>query len=119
VNGPPVYRVRCRANSAEIRQSRPDYGLVSSHFQAKVSLQLVPVSLGRVYQNVQRFRGGLVCKAHRLLYHSTLGLSVIQKKKKKFTEMGGLAAKVLPLHLLLPGCGFRISGLLLLDYSQA
>jgi len=29
---------------------------------------------------VQRFRGGLVCKAHRLLYHSTLGLTVIKKK---------------------------------------
>ena len=32
--------------------------------------------------NVQRFRGGLVFKAHRLLYHSTLGLRVTQKKKK-------------------------------------
>jgi len=31
-------------------------------------------------RNVQRFRGGLVCKAHRLLYHSTLGLRVIKKK---------------------------------------
>ena len=28
----------------------------------------------------KRFRGGLVCKAHRLLYHSTLGLRVIKKK---------------------------------------
>ena len=28
-----------------------------------------------------RFRGGLVFKAHRLLYHSTLGLIVIHKKK--------------------------------------
>ena len=27
------------------------------------------------------FRGGLVFKAHRLLYHPTLGLSVIKKKK--------------------------------------
>ena len=27
--------------------------------------------------------GGLVFKAHRLLYHSTLGLRVIKKKKKK------------------------------------
>ena len=26
--------------------------------------------------------GGLVFKAHRLLYHSTLGLRVIQKKKE-------------------------------------
>ena len=32
-------------------------------------------------QNVQRFRGGLVFKAHRLVYHSTLGLIVIKKKK--------------------------------------
>ena len=31
---------------------------------------------------MKRFRGGLVFKAHRLLYHSTLGLSVIKKKKK-------------------------------------
>ena len=28
---------------------------------------------------MQRFRGGLVFKAHRLVYHSTLGLIVIQK----------------------------------------
>ena len=29
------------------------------------------------------FRGGLVFKAHRLVYHSTLGWRVIKKKKKK------------------------------------
>ena len=29
-----------------------------------------------------RFRGGLVFKAHRRVYHSTLGLRVIMKKKK-------------------------------------
>jgi len=34
---------------------------------------------------VQRFRGGLVFEAHRLVYHSTLGLGVIKKKKKKAT----------------------------------
>jgi len=32
---------------------------------------------------VQRFRGGLVFKVHRILHHSTLGLRVIKKKKKK------------------------------------
>ena len=32
---------------------------------------------------VKRFRGGLVFKAHRLVYHSTLGLRVTKKKKKK------------------------------------
>ena len=31
---------------------------------------------------MQRFRGGLVFKAHRLVYHSTLGLRVIKKKKR-------------------------------------
>ena len=31
-------------------------------------------------RNVKRFRGGLVCKAYRLLYHSTLGLRVIKKR---------------------------------------
>ena len=31
---------------------------------------------------MKRFRGGLVFKAHRLAYHSTLGWKVIKKKKK-------------------------------------
>jgi len=31
--------------------------------------------------SVKRFRGGLVFKAHRWLYHSTLGLRVIKKRK--------------------------------------
>ena len=36
---------------------------------------------------MNRFRGGLVSKAHRLLYHSTLGLRVIKKKKKHVSSM--------------------------------
>ena len=32
------------------------------------------------HRNVHRFRGRLVFKTHRLLYHSTLGLRVITKK---------------------------------------
>jgi len=32
--------------------------------------------------SMKRFRGGLVFKAHRLLYHSILGMRVIMKKKK-------------------------------------
>jgi len=38
---------------------------------------------GLVRINVKRFRGGLVFKAHRSLYHSTLGSRVIKKKKKR------------------------------------
>jgi len=30
----------------------------------------------------KKVRGGLVFKVHRLVYHSTLGLTVIKKKKK-------------------------------------
>ena len=35
---------------------------------------------------MKRFRGGLVFKAHRLLYHSTLGLIVIKKKRREEEE---------------------------------
>jgi len=38
------------------------------------------VHLESEWRDVQRFRGGLVFKAHRLLYHSTLGLREIKKK---------------------------------------
>jgi len=37
----------------------------------------------KAHRLVQRFQGGLVFKAHRLLYHSTLGARVIKKKKKR------------------------------------
>ena len=39
-------------------------------------------------ENHSRVRGGLVFKAHRLLYHSTLGSRVIKKKKKKSVVPG-------------------------------
>ena len=38
-------------------------------------------------RDVQQFRGGLVFEAHRLVYHSPLGLRV---KKKKKMGVGGL-----------------------------
>jgi len=47
-----------------------------------------PETWGQVlYIKVKRFRGGLVFKAHRLVYHSTLGLIV--KKKKRTGDLGG------------------------------
>ena len=36
---------------------------------------------------MQRFPGGLVCKAHRRLYHSIVGLRVIKKKKVVRTRL--------------------------------
>jgi len=53
---------------------------------------------------VQRFRGGLVFKAHRLLYHSTLGLRVIKKKKRR--KGGGETRRV-----MVKGFRFRFGGL--------
>ena len=50
-------------------------------------LERGPPSSSSLSINVERFRGGLVLKAHRFLYHSTLGLSVI-KKKKEFRVWG-------------------------------
>jgi len=47
-----------------------------------------------LHRNVQRFRGGLVFKAHRLLCHSALGLRVIKKKKKKKTARSWMKASV-------------------------
>ena len=39
-------------------------------------------------RNVNRFRGGLVFKAHRLVYYSTLGLRVIKEKKREEKRNG-------------------------------
>ena len=51
---------------------------------ASRSTSVVSVTCARepIHRNVKRFRGGLLSKAQRLLYHSTLGSRVIKKKKK-------------------------------------
>ena len=53
------------------------------------------------YRNVQWLRGGLVFQAHRLLYHSALGVRVIKKNKELFAaglrKSGGLVRILLPL----------------------
>ena len=50
-------------------------------------------------RNEQRSRGGFVFKAHRLLYHSTLGVRVILKKRRSLDpgpETGPGFASALP-----------------------
>ena len=44
------------------------------------------LDLIRVVSNL--LQGGLAFKAHRLLYHSTLGLRVIKKKKESVSGFG-------------------------------
>ena len=54
----------------------------SFYHQWPVSTEGWSAEVGRLsYRNVQWFRGGLVCKARRLLHHPTLGLRVIKKKR--------------------------------------
>ena len=62
------------------------------------------VASGGQWMGQVRFRGGLVFKAHRLLYHSTLGSRVIKKKKKRREGSGWGRCRV-------KGLGFRVQGL--------
>jgi len=51
------------------------------HLVSRFGLSVYVVRFRVRVSGLKRFRGGLVFKAHRLLYHSTLGLRVIKKKK--------------------------------------
>ena len=51
------------------------------------SVPQVLTSKQLLHVNVQRVRGGLVFKAKRLLYHSTVGLTVMKQKKKSRPTM--------------------------------
>ena len=94
----------CRAKSAQTRQPRPDSG-PGSQVKTVQTFQVAPSLLGSgtrclgsgfdrvinsrtiLRRNVQRFRGGLIFKVHRLVCHSTLGWSVIKMKKKSLRAM--------------------------------
>jgi len=67
----------------------PKYG-DRSHWMVRLALLR-----GRVEQgNVKRFRGRLVFKAHRLLYHSTLGLIVIKRERAWRSRAGQRRAPI-------------------------
>jgi len=65
--------------SSEYGTHKPVYGLC---FQAKSLETFYGVRSPLGSGALERFRGGLVLKAHRLVYHSTLVLRVIKQKKK-------------------------------------
>jgi len=60
------------------------------HTYCYLTDQLLPSMHTYCYRTDLVLRGGLVFKAHRLLCHSTLGLRVIKKKKKKTDLVVGL-----------------------------
>ena len=72
LQGGSLLSLSCRAQSFQENSLNLAHGL-----EAVCSVvRLVPE------ENVKRFRGGPVFKAHRLLHHSTLGVRVIEKKKR-------------------------------------
>jgi len=62
---------------------------LSSRERMLLLIRNIRLMLGGVaLRNVNRFRGGLVFTAHRLVYHSTLGLRVIKNKRRCWGELG-------------------------------
>ena len=60
----------------------PMYGRTMAHGMAIAKKNDIALNLKRLlYRNVQWLRCGLVCKAKRLVYHSTPGLRVRTKKE--------------------------------------
>ena len=51
----------------------------------------VSVRFVSLHRHVQWFRSGLVFKAHRLLYHSNLGLRLIKKMRRAANRCGNLS----------------------------
>ena len=71
-------------------------------------LRLLTGGWRSLYRDVQRFRGGLVFESRRLVYHSNLGLRVIQQKKRVLSAGGS----GLSLGLRVSGVGCRGLGVL-------
>ena len=65
-----------------------------AHLAHVARVVLPPRADLRLEEEALLFRGGLVFKAHRLLYHSTLGLRVIKKKKEALRIVSGLGRMV-------------------------
>ena len=67
-------------------------------------------------QKGKRFQGGLVFKAHRLVYYATLGLRVIEKKRRRTFDCSAAGKACSPCNSPWTACvriwgfGFRISG---------
>jgi len=101
-------------NSAQIRQSRPFRQKPLKYFKVFPSLSEAVYEryMRGQHLNAKRFRGGLAFKAHRRLYHSTLGLRVIKKKgqhlSSHFLLLLALGGRPRIGVAVLSGVGFRV-----------
>ena len=68
-------------HTQEREEGRVDNGGPCDHCQRNLPRRGGSEQL--LIRNVERFRGGLVFKAHRLLYHSTLGSRVVTKRRRR------------------------------------
>jgi len=103
----PVRRERVvGVHGCEEDQLKRCYGLLPESQNLALTALYVPYSLD---SGPLRFRGGLVFKAHRLLYHSTLGLRVIKKKVHGCT-IARFAFRESGLGCQVSGATFRVSG---------
>jgi len=73
--------LRCCSRAGVVVDDEPAAKKGKGVFFVLFSLLLSSVELSA--REVKRFRGGLGFKAHRLLYHSTLGSSVRKKEKEE------------------------------------
>ena len=85
----------CRSTRFRQRAQRASCSSLPS---ASGLFQFLNVSFQKqlLYQDLQQLRGGLVFTAHGLLYHSTLGLRVIRKKKRNHQHVLGKELKGRP-----------------------
>ena len=75
------YRITCHVWTTTLQKDeQPLYRKMNNYF-TKIWTSSLQGLRTTTLQNMQRFRGGLVCKAHRRLNHSSLGLRVINMKK--------------------------------------
>ena len=79
-----------------VRSDRPAQKVNLNNEVGRFDLSVRVGGADIVRRNVQRLRGGLVFKAHRLLYHSNLGLRVIKKKRILFAPRGSCISSALP-----------------------
>ena len=85
-------------------------GVPDMQSPSSASIVRTPVNEQLLSRNVERLRGGLVLKAHRLLFHSTLGSSVIKKQTKSLDRQDTCRLRVQGSGFRVQGSGFRVQG---------
>jgi len=95
----PGQWLQCRANGSNVCRVLRRDPLLDAPTAQKPVWPEKPLRRRNV-RNVQRFRGGLVFKAHRLLYHLTLGSRVTREKRQDWVQTWLLLCSTRPVSTL-------------------